>query len=82
MSLRFFCGGIKTRTLDDQLGADRFPRNMLSLFFGINGNFFAVNDKRIFSKIDAPRERSVVRIMLKQVGQYLRGGEVVDGDDL
>ncbi|SVM42872.1 Uncharacterised protein [Klebsiella pneumoniae] len=60
MRLRFFRGGIKTRTLDNQLGAYRFPRNMLSLFFRKNGNFFAINDQRIFSKIYAPWERPVV----------------------
>ena len=60
MRLRFLRGGIKTRTLDNQLGAYRFPRNMLSLFFRINGNFFAINDQRIFRKIHAPWERTVV----------------------
>jgi glyceraldehyde-3-phosphate dehydrogenase/erythrose-4-phosphate dehydrogenase len=35
---------------------------MLSLFFRINGDFFTINDQRIFCKINAPWERTVVRL--------------------
>ena len=60
MGLRFLGRGVEPGTLHNHLGACRLPWNMLRLFFGIHRNGFAVDDQRIFGKVDAPREGAVV----------------------
>ena len=60
MGLRFLGRGVESGTLHNHLGACRLPWNMLRLFFGIHRNGFAVDDQRIFCKVDAPREGAVV----------------------
>ncbi len=60
MGLRFLGRGVEPGTLHNHLCACRLPWNMLRLFFGIYRNGFAVDDQRIFGKVDAPREGAVV----------------------
>ncbi|CSP87374.1 Uncharacterised protein [Shigella sonnei] len=45
MCLRFLGGGIKASTFDNDFCTFRFPRNIFSLFFGVNRDTFPINDK-------------------------------------
>lgn len=38
-------GGIKASTFDNDFCTFRFPRNIFSLFFGVNRDTFPINDK-------------------------------------
>ena len=52
--------GIEAGALDNDPGAGGFPRNIFSLFFCVNRNFFAVYNQRVFGEIHTPGEYAVV----------------------
>ena len=81
--LRFRFGGVETGAFEHDVYADFFPGQVSRILFGIDFDFLAVHDDCAVFRLDLVGESvSALRaVVFEQVGEHLRIGEVVDGDD-
>ena len=65
---------------NDYVNAQLAPRQLRGVFDGRYLNGFSVDDQAVFRVLHRSLELSVGGVVLQQMGQNLRFGEVVDGD--
>src|SRR5205809_443528 len=63
-------------------GAELLPGNVLGIAFLEHLDGLAVDDQRVVLHPDRPLEAAQDRIVLQQVREYGRFGQVVDGNEL
>ena len=68
--------------LDDDVDAELLPRQLGRVGLGGDADALAVDDERVVLDLDRPREHAVDGVVLEQVAQGLRVGEVVDRHEL
>jgi hypothetical protein len=68
--------------LDHDRDAQVLPRELGRVLLGGDGDGLAVDDERLVAGLDRAAELAVDRVVLEEVRERLRVGEVVDGDDL
>ncbi len=68
--------------LDDDVHTEVAPREPLRVPLGKNLDDPAVHRDTVSTGNNCPGETPEDAVVLEQVGQHLRGGDVVDGDDL
>ena len=74
--------GEEARRLDHDLGAEIAPRQRRRILLGEHLDLAPVDRERAVAHLDGARERPVDRVVLEQVRERPRVGDVVDRDDL
>ena len=89
VSLGLLGGGVEAGALEHELNAIVLdPRDVVGILLGVNLVFLAVDHDGIFGGGDLNRgaivmtEGAVGAVVLQQVGQHGRGGQIVDCSDL
>ena len=89
VSLGLLSGGVEAGALEHELNAIVLdPRDVVGILLGVNLVFLAVDHDGIFGGGDLNRgaivmtEGAVGAVVLQQVGQHGRGGQIVDCSDL
>ena len=74
--------GEQAGRLDDDLGAQLLPRDVARVALGGDLDLAAVDDERLFARLDLAGVDAVVAVVLEQVGVGRGVEQVVDADDL
>jgi len=82
MSLGGLGLGELARGLDNHLGAERTPIELRGILFGKDTNFLAIDDDGVFRRFDVVAEIAENRVVLQQMGQGLRTGQIIDGYEI
>ena len=89
MSLGLLSGGVEAGALEHELNAIVLdPRDVVGILLGVNLVFLAIDHDGVFGGGDLNRgaivmtEGAVGAVVLQQVGQHGRGGQIVDCSDL
>ncbi len=89
VSLGLLSGGVEAGALEHELNAIVLdPRDVVGILLGVNLVFLAIDHDGVFGGGDLNRgaivmtEGAVGAVVLQQVGQHGRGGQIVDCSDL
>ena len=78
---RLLLGREQTRALENDIDAERLPRQLRGVAFGANLDAIAVDHERVAVDADLERKRTVRGVMAREMSIRLRIAEIVHCDD-
>ncbi len=84
MSLSLSLGGVETGALQDYINTDLTPRSVVCIRDRIDLDLFSIDRNGIFTSSDSISLRisALGAVILQKMSKHLRGGQVVDCNDL